>query len=91
MTEISHIAKKLEDMERKIETNHENLVQQISALGSDQKAANKEFQDFKEEMKPWLEAKIGLGLLWRWFIAVPTVVVALYFIKEMFGWINITK
>ncbi len=62
----------------------ENLMQQISGVGSDLKA-------FKKEMKPWLEAKIGLNLIWRWAIAIPVVVATLVGIKTLLAWIGFHK
>lgn len=62
----------------------ENLIQQISGVGSDLKA-------FKLEMKPWLEAKIGLNLLFRWFIAIPVMVATIYGLKTILGWFGFHK
>ncbi len=84
---IDHtIAKQVEELSKKIDYNNkitESAIQQISAVGSDLKS-------FKQEMKPWLEAKIGLHLLWRWGISIPIIVATILGIKTMLHWFGIT-
>jgi hypothetical protein len=59
----------------------EGLVQQVSGIGSDLKA-------FKQEMKPWLEAKVGLNLLWRWGLSIPIIIAIILGIKTFIGWLG---
>lgn len=80
------IAQQVADLASKIDYNNkitESAIQQISAVGSDLKA-------FKQEMKPWLEAKIGLHLLWRWGISIPIIVATILGVKTMLHWFGIT-
>lgn len=66
--------------------NHltEGLANKVSAIGSD-------LQAFKQEMKPWLEAKIGLNLLWRWGISIPIIIASLIGMKTLLGWLGFHK
>ena len=59
----------------------EGLVHNVSAVGSD-------LQAFKKEMKPWLEAKIGLNLVWRWAIGIPVIIGVLLSIKTLLAWLG---
>ncbi len=62
----------------------EGLAQKVSAVGSDLAA-------FKLEMKPWLEAKIGINLLWRWGVSIPIIIASLIGIKTLLGWLGYHK
>jgi len=85
---IDHtIGEQVQLLSEKIDQNTrmtENVIQQVSGIGSDLKA-------FKQEMKPWLEAKIGISLLVRWFIAVPVLVATIYGLKTIIGWFGFHK
>lgn len=69
----------------------EGLVQQISGMASDVKDLDAKVEAHHEEMKPWLEAKIGLNLLWRWGISIPVVVAVLIGIKTLLDWLGFHK
>lgn len=82
---IDHtIGEQVKILADKIEYNNkitEGVVQQVSGVASDLKA-------FKEEMKPWLEAKIGLTLIKRWALGIPIVVAVLVALKTLIGWLG---
>lgn len=59
----------------------ERLVNNVSGVSSD-------LQAFKKEMKPWLEAKIGLNLVWRWAIGIPVIIGVLLSIKTLLAWLG---
>ena len=85
---IDHtIEEQITSLAEKIDYNNkitENLTQQVSGVASDLKA-------FKSEMKPWLEAKIGLNLLWRWGVTVPVIIGVIVGFKTLLGWLGFHK
>lgn len=87
VTQLKALIKKLEVNSHKLDYNTnltEDLAHKVSAMGSDLLA-------FKQEMKPWLEAKIGLNLIWRWAIAIPIVIATLIGVKTLLGWLGFHK
>lgn len=69
----------------------EQNAQLTDRLGSDQKAMRKELAEFNAEMKPWLETKIGLNLVWNWFVKLPIFMASLWALKELITWTQLQK
>jgi len=82
--EHMELARQVQILTDKIDQNTkltEAVIQQVSGVSSDLKA-------FKQEMKPWMEAKIGLNLLWRWGITIPVIVATLVGMKTVLNWLG---
>jgi hypothetical protein len=89
--QINKLTDGFEKLSHSLEYNNkitEGIVQQVSALGSDVKDIKRKHEQFKDEMQPWLEAKIGLNLLWRWLVTIPVIIAVLYASKTFLYWLG---
>lgn len=94
--QCKHIDEHIDARIEKLTSNLQDFItQRMSGYDSNLLKAIQDLErkvdDHHDEMKPWLEAKVGLNLLGRWFITIPIIVATLLGIKTLLGWFGFHK